>query len=330
MATRANRPPVLLLLGPTASGKTALACHLVDALAGEFGIELVSVDSALVYRDMNIGTAKPDAAILARYPHHLIDLIAPTQAYSAADFRRDALAVIGDIHGRSNIPLLVGGTMMYVKALLDGLSALPASDPAIRAEIEDQAHSLGWPAMHARLAQIDAATAARLSPNDSQRIQRALEVYRITGRPLSELQNRRAMASDDDASNPFPYATAGIALLPSVRSSLHERIAQRLDAMLVAGFVDELRGLRSRYALHADLPSMRTVGYRQIWNYLEGQISETQMRDQAVAATRQLAKRQLTWLRSMPNVEGFDCLDNATTSAVTDRLRRHLLGAPKA
>lgn len=330
MATRANRPPVLLLLGPTASGKTALACHLVDALAGEFGIELVSVDSALVYRDMNIGTAKPDAAILARYPHHLIDLIAPTQAYSAADFRRDALAVIGDIHGRSNIALLVGGTMMYVKALLDGLSALPASDPAIRAEIEDQAHSLGWPAMHARLAQIDAATAARLSPNDSQRIQRALEVYRITGRPLSELQNRRAMASDDDASNPFPYATAGIALLPSVRSSLHERIAQRLDAMLVAGFVDELRGLRSRYALHADLPSMRTVGYRQIWNYLEGQISETQMRDQAVAATRQLAKRQLTWLRSMPNVEGFDCLDNATTSAVTDRLRRHLLGAPKA
>ena len=330
MATRANRPPVLLLLGPTASGKTALACHLVDALAGEFGIELVSVDSALVYRDLNIGTAKPDAAILARYPHHLIDLIAPTQAYSAADFRRDALAVIGDIHGRSNIALLVGGTMMYVKALLDGLSALPASDPAIRAEIEDQAHSLGWPAMHARLAQIDAATAARLSPNDSQRIQRALEVYRITGRPLSELQNRRAMASDDDASNPFPYATAGIALLPSVRSSLHERIAQRLDAMLVAGFVDELRGLRSRYALHADLPSMRTVGYRQIWNYLEGQISETQMRDQAVAATRQLAKRQLTWLRSMPNVEGFDCLDNATTSAVTDRLRRHLLGAPKA
>ena len=330
MATRANRPPVLLLLGPTASGKTALACHLVDALAGEFGIELVSVDSALVYRDMNIGTAKPDAAILARYPHHLIDLITPTQAYSAADFRRDALAVIGDIHGRSNIPLLVGGTMMYVKALLDGLSALPASDPAIRAEIEDQAHSLGWPAMHARLAQIDAATAARLSPNDGQRIQRALEVYRITGRPLSELQNRRAMASDDDASNPFPYATAGIALLPSVRSSLHERIAQRLDAMLVAGFVDELRGLRSRYALHADLPSMRTVGYRQIWNYLEGQISETQMRDQAVAATRQLAKRQLTWLRSMPNVEGFDCLDNATTSAVTDRLRRHLLGAPKA
>ena len=330
MATRANRPPVLLLLGPTASGKTALACHLVDALAGEFGIELVSVDSALVYRDMNIGTAKPDAAILARYPHHLIDLIAPTQAYSAADFRRDALAVIGDIHGRSNIALLVGGTMMYVKALLDGLSALPASDPAIRAEIEDQAHSLGWPAMHARLAQIDAATAARLSPNDSQRIQRALEVYRITGRPLSELQNRRAMASDDDASNPFPYATAGIALLSSVRSSLHERIAQRLDAMLVAGFVDELRGLRSRYALHADLPSMRTVGYRQIWNYLEGQISETQMRDQAVAATRQLAKRQLTWLRSMPNVEGFDCLDNATTSAVTDRLRRHLLGAPNA
>jgi len=316
-----NQPPVLALLGPTASGKTALACELVDALNGEFGVELVSVDSALVYREMNIGTAKPDAAMLHRYPHHLINLIAPTEAYSAADFCRDARGAISQIHQRGNIPLLVGGSMMYVKALFEGLSALPPADAAIRAAIEAEALVSGWPAMHAQLAAIDPPTALRLSPNDSQRIQRALEVYRIAGVPLSSLQTRAATARGIDVAPAFDYPTMTIALLASERSLLHARIEQRFDLMLREGLIDEVGRLRERHQLHPDMPSMRTVGYRQVWQMLEGEISEGAMRAHAVAATRQLAKRQMTWLRSMPEVEAFDCLATSTPEAVTVRTR---------
>lgn len=290
--------PVLFLLGPTAAGKTALAC----ALADRFPLELVSVDSALVYRHMNIGTAKPDEAVLRAHPHALIDVVEPTEAYSAASFRRDALHEIDQIRAAGRVPLLVGGTMMYVKALLEGLSALPPADPRVRAQLEEQARSEGWPHLHARLAAVDPVTAARLAPNDSQRIQRALEVFALTGQPLSSLQRRAA-----DSIAPFPWR--GIALLPSDRSVLHARIAERFDTMLAGGLVEEVRNLRARFDLEPDMPSMRCVGYRQVWQYLDGEISATELRDQGVAATRQLAKRQLTWLRSMPALEPLDCLD---------------------
>lgn len=319
-----DHPAVLFLLGPTASGKTALACELVDALADEFRIELVSVDSALVYREMNIGTAKPDDGLLARYPHHLINLIAPTETYSAADFRRDALVATAGIVGRGNVPLLVGGTMMYVKALINGLSSLPPADSLVRAAIEADALRLGWPAMHARLASIDPTTATRLSPNDSQRIQRALEVHQITGVPISTLQTRDATADKKNAAPAFPFATAAFALLPSHRPSLHERIGRRFDAMLATGFVNEVRQLRTQYRLLPDMPSMRAVGYRQIWRFLDGEISQDAMREQGVAATRQLAKRQMTWLRSMPGIDAVDCLDPLSLSVVINRARKHL------
>jgi tRNA dimethylallyltransferase len=299
----ANR--VLFVLGPTASGKTALACELFDRYPNRF--HLVSVDSALVYREMNIGTAKPDAATLARYPHALIDLIAPTEAYSAADFRRDALREIHNAHAIQKTPLLVGGTMMYVKALTEGLSALPVADATVRAELEARAAEKGWPAMHDELRAVDPATAARLAPNDSQRIQRALEVYALTGTPISVLQTRCANLKDDV----FPFAATTIALMPnslSDRAVLHERIATRFDAMLAAGFIDEVRGLRARYALAPEMPSMRCVGYRQAWEFLDGAIDRNALRETGIAATRQLAKRQMTWLRSMPRAVQVDCL----------------------
>jgi tRNA dimethylallyltransferase len=299
----ANR--VLFVLGPTASGKTALACELFDRYPNRF--HLVSVDSALVYREMNIGTAKPDAATLARYPHALIDLIAPTEAYSAADFRRDALREIHAAHAMQKTPLLVGGTMMYVKALTEGLSALPVADATVRAELEARAAEKGWPAMHDELRAVDPATAARLAPNDSQRIQRALEVYALTGTPISVLQTRCANLKDDV----FPFAATTIALMPNSlrdRAVLHERIATRFDAMLAAGFIDEVRGLRARYALAPEMPSMRCVGYRQAWEFLDGAIDRNALRETGIAATRQLAKRQMTWLRSMPRAVQVDCL----------------------
>jgi tRNA dimethylallyltransferase len=311
-------PPVIFLLGPTASGKTALACHLIDQLAPDIRLEIVSVDSALVYRDMNVGTAKPDAAMQARYPHRLIDLIAPTEAYSAADFRRDALAAIEEITTSGATPLLVGGTMMYVKTLLEGLSALPPADQSVREALEAEAAQSGWPAMHALLAKVDPVTAARLAPNDSQRIQRALEVYEITGVAMSALHQR---GSDADRNDAFPYRGHLFALVPSARAVLHERIAARFGQMLAAGLVDEVALLRSRYALRAELPSMRAVGYRQVWQMLEGEITLDAMREQAIAATRQLAKRQMTWLRSMPGVESFDCLDADVTAHVEARVR---------
>jgi tRNA dimethylallyltransferase len=300
--------PVVLLMGPTASGKSALAL----ALARQFPVEIVSVDSAQVYRGMDIGTAKPDRATQARVPHHLIDVIEPTDAYSAARFRADALRAIADIRARRRIPLLVGGTMLYVKALVDGLSALPPADPALRAALDARAAVEGWPALHAELCRVDPATAARLAPNDAQRIQRALEVHRLTGAPLSQLQGAR------EAGGALGEHLA-LALMPADRARLHADIAARFDAMLAAGLVDELRGLRSRLALMPTMPSMRCVGYRQAWEFLDGAIDAGQLRAKGIAATRQLAKRQMTWLRSM-RVVAFDSGADAVIGAVTAAL----------
>ncbi|ARU32857.1 tRNA (adenosine(37)-N6)-dimethylallyltransferase MiaA [Sulfuriferula sp. AH1] len=291
-------PPAILLMGPTASGKTAAAV----ALSRTFPLEIISVDSALVYRDMDIGTAKPDAATLATAPHHLIDLIAPTEVYSAAQFRADVLPLMADITARGRVPLLVGGTMLYFKALREGLSDLPQADAGLRAEIERDAAERGWPALHHDLAQVDPMTAARLQPTDSQRIQRALEVVRLTGKPMSA-----AWAQGREAA--LPYRVLPLALMPSDRQVLHKRIAQRFDAMLGMGLLEELTGLRERYELHPDLPSMRCVGYRQVWSYQEGEYGYDEMRDRGIFATRQLAKRQLTWLRSMADAVMLDCLD---------------------
>ena len=276
----------LCLAGPTASGKTAAALAIADALSAIRPVEIVSVDSALVYREMDIGTAKPTAEERALVPHHLIDIIAATQAYSAAQFAADATRLIAEIRSRGHLPLLVGGTMLYFKALFEGLDEMPASDPAVRAELDAQAAQRGWPAMHDWLARIDPVTAARLPPGDSQRIQRALEVWRVSGRPLSSFHR------DKPAREPLPL----ISLEPNERAWLHERIAQRFDAMLAAGLVDEVRRLRDRGDLHAGLPSMRCVGYRQVWEALDAGTLDG-VRDKGIAATRQLAKRQLTWLR---------------------------------
>jgi tRNA dimethylallyltransferase len=282
----------ILLTGPTASGKSALALSLAEDLGGE----IVSVDSAQVYRGMDIGTAKPDAATRARVPHHLIDLIEPTESYSAARFCADATAAIAAIRARGRLPVLAGGTMLYVKALTEGLSALPRADQATRDAIDAEAARVGWPRMHAELARVDPAAAARLAPNDAQRIQRALEVWRLTGRPLSSWQGNR------DAT---PFEAIRIALVPADRERLHREIARRFDAMLDAGLVEELAALRRRYALDPSMPSMRSVGYRQAWRYLDGEIDRDTLRATGIAATRQLAKRQITWLRAMPG-NAFD------------------------
>lgn len=289
-----TRPLAIFLMGPTASGKTALACELSE----RFPLDLVSVDSALVYRGMDIGTAKPDPATLARYPHALVDIRDPSQPYSAADFRADAVPVMERISAQGRVPLLVGGTGLYFRALQQGLSDLPEADPATRARLAAEAQRLGWPAMHARLVNLDPTAAARIDCNDVQRLQRALEVIELTGRPLSELQ-RGAAAH-------FPWRVLKLALLPADRRVLHERIARRLDAMLAEGFLDEVRALRARGDLHADLPAIRAVGYRQAWEYLDGQTDAATFRDRAIFATRQLAKRQITWLRSDAGTRIFD------------------------
>jgi tRNA dimethylallyltransferase len=292
-------PPAIFLMGPTASGKTGLAVEL----AQRFPVELISVDSALVYRDMNIGTAKPDAATLARAPHHLIDIISPTEAYSAAQFCTDAQRLMADITARGKIPLLVGGTMLYFKALEGGLSDLPQADPGLRRQLEEAAAVRGWPALHDELAKVDPETAARLEPADAQRIQRALEVYKLTGRPLSQ-------HFSSDARRPsLPYRLLKLALLPSDRAVLHARIAERFDSMLEQGLVEEVRHLREAYpSLKLDMPSMRCVGYRQTWEFLDNDLDSSMLREKGIAATRQLAKRQMTWLRSMRHVNELDCL----------------------
>ena len=304
-------PPAIFLMGPTASGKTQVAVELAQQLP----LEIISVDSALVYRDMDIGTAKPDAATLARAPHHLINIRNPTDAYSAAAFRHDALRLMQDISARGKIPLLVGGTMLYFRALRFGLSDLPQADPGVRSELEQRAARVGWPALHAELAQLDPETAERLNPNDSQRIQRALEIYQITGTPMSTLIRQQPAPSQalplvgrGWGEGELPYKVLPIALTPSDRSQLHARIATRFAAMLKLGLVDELRALREKYPLHPDLPAMRCVGYRQAWKFIEGSINDAELLDQGIAATRQLAKRQLTWLRGMADNIELDCL----------------------
>ena len=288
------RNDVIFLMGPTASGKTALA----TALYRQLPCELISVDSALVYRGMDIGTAKPTAEELAQAPHHLIDIRDPASNYSAADFRSDALRLIAEIQHRGNIPLLVGGTMLYFKALLDGISALPEADPVIRAQLEAEATQKGWVALHEELAKVDPVSAQRIHPNDPQRINRALEVFRITGRSLTELTAEKG--------EPFAYPVHQFAIAPTERAVLHQRIALRFDQMLAAGFEQEVIALRKRADLHLDLPSMRCVGYRQMWQYLDGDCDYAQMRERGIAATRQLAKRQLTWLRSWQNLTWLD------------------------
>ena len=292
-----NLPHAIFLMGPTASGKTSVAVELAQHLP----VELISVDSALVYRDMDIGTAKPDTATLARAPHHLIDIINPTEAYSAAAFRHDALRLMRDITSKGKIPLLVGGTMLYFKALREGLSDLPQADPAVRAALDAEIAQYGIRHLHQQLSLVDAETAMRLKPTDTQRIQRAMEIYRLTGSPMSTLLSQQE-------STELPYRIIPIALIPSDRSILHARIATRFKAMLKLGLLDELHALRKKYPLHANMTSMRCVGYRQAWKFMGGEISEAQLLEPGLAATRQLAKRQLTWLRSMPESIELDCL----------------------
>ena len=304
--------PAILLLGPTAAGKSAIAL----ALAQRFDGEIVSADSAQVYRGMDIGTAKPDAATRAAIPHHLLDVIDPTDAYSAARFRRDALAAVGAIRRRGRVPIVAGGTMLYFKALREGLSALPEADAGVRAAIDARAAREGWPALHAELARVDPATAARLSPHDAQRIQRALEVHALTGRLLSQLQGER-----EGKRGVGP--TIEVALAPADRAELHAAIARRFDAMLDAGLIDEVRALRERYPLHPDLPSMRCVGYRQVYDYLEGHVDRPGLRERGIAATRQLAKRQLTWLRGM-ETEPLECFAADVIDKASARVARAL------
>ncbi|AOV98658.1 tRNA (adenosine(37)-N6)-dimethylallyltransferase MiaA [Edwardsiella hoshinae] len=287
-------PPAIFIMGPTASGKTALAM----ALRERFPLEIISVDSALIYRGMDIGTAKPSADELARAPHRLIDIRDPAQSYSAADFRADALREMAEITAQGRIPLLVGGTMLYYKALLEGLSPLPPADAAVRARIEQQAREQGWTALHQELARIDPIAAARIHPNDPQRLSRALEVFFVSGNTLTELTRVSGEA--------LPYAVSQFAIAPSSRELLHQRIALRFQQMLAAGFEQEARGLFARGDLHPDLPSVRCVGYRQMWSYLAGEIDYDEMVYRGICATRQLAKRQMTWLRGWESVQWLD------------------------
>lgn len=297
-------PPALFLMGPTASGKTDLAIDLCDTLP----CEIISVDSALIYQGMDIGTAKPTAAELKKAPHKLIDILDPAQSYSVAEFRKDALVAMHDITARGNIPLLVGGTMMYYKALIDGLSPLPESDQDVRRVIESQAEELGWNVLHQQLAQIDPTSARRIHPNDPQRLIRALEVYRLTNRSMTDL-----MATKSD---PIPYNVRQFCIAPDDRKVLHERIANRFQLMVDKGFQTEVEKLKNRDDLHLNLPSIRCVGYRQMWQHLDGDYDFNEMREKSIAATRQLAKRQLTWLRGWENIHPLDTFSSDNLSKV--------------
>jgi len=304
------KPLVVSIMGPTASGKTAAAL----AIAEKIPAEIISVDSALVYREMDIGTAKPSTEELAQVPHHLIDILDPLDSYSVMQFRQDAIRLAAEISARGKLPLLVGGTMLYFKGLKDGLDALPQADAALRAELDAEAAAIGYPAMHAKLAALDPITAERLKPNDSQRIQRALEIIALTGQPMSALL---AQAPKTE----LPFTLLPIALEPSDRSVLHTRIATRFDAMLKGGaLLDEVKALRARGDLHLGLPSMRCVGYRQSWEYLDGAYSLAELRERGIAATRQLAKRQLTWLRSMDDRHIVDCLAPDASGAILQQI----------
>jgi tRNA dimethylallyltransferase len=291
-------PRAIFLMGPTASGKTALAIDLVE----NYNCEIISVDSALVYKGMDIGTAKPDAELQARAPHRLIDLIDPTEAYSAANFREDALREMADISAKGKVPLLVGGTMMYFKFLRDGAAQLPKADEAVRQRLLAQGEEFGWPHMHAQLAKVDPVAAERLKPMDSQRIQRALEVFEVSGKTLTQF-----WAEQDE--QPLPYDVISFAVMPKERKTLHKRIAQRYQIMMKQGFVEEVKTLFARGDLHEELPSIRCVGYRQVWQYLKGEIDYDEMVERGIIATRQLAKRQITWLRSWPDLNWLDTED---------------------
>jgi tRNA dimethylallyltransferase len=300
--------PIPVLTGPTGTGKSELALRL----AAEFPVEIVSVDSAQVYRGLDIGSAKPDAATRAAVPHHLIDLVDANASYSAGQFVRDATIAIEQIESRGKVPLLVGGTMLYLRALMGGIAALPAASEAIRAGIDDDARRVGWPAMHARLAEVDAPAAARIHPNDAQRIQRALEVFAVGGRPISELQRENK--------RPLERQFVCAALMPLDRARLHQGLSQRFDSMMAAGLLDEVRGLFARGDLTDDLPAIRAVGYRQLWAHLAGAYSLETAVERAVAATRQLAKRQMTWLRAMPNIRAVDPYDAQAFVGVRESL----------
>ena len=311
MTSKSNFP-VIAIMGPTASGKTAAALEIARHIPSE----IISMDSALVYRGMDIGTAKPSAEEQALVPHHLIDIIEPTESYSAARFREDALRLIKEIQARGHMPLLVGGTMLYFRALTAGLDDLPSADPVIRKRLEDEAAEKGWPALHARLTQLDQVTAERLKPTDAQRIQRALEIIELTGRPLSEQQSGPQRLE-------LPFNLIPVALEPSDRLKLHERIALRFDLMLKDDLlIHEVEKLRARGDLHLGLPSMRCVGYRQTWQYLDGEFDRKTLRDKSIAATRQLCKRQLTWLRAMPERQVVDCLAPDAVEQVLSIIRQ--------
>ncbi len=303
-------PAAIFLMGPTASGKTGLAVELLKHLP----IELISVDSALVYKGMDIGTAKPDAETLTKAPHHLIDLIEPTDTYSAAHFRKDALVLMAGITSKGRIPLLVGGTMLYFNALQGGLSQLPEANQAVRRRLDEEALTVGWATMHDKLAQIDPETAARLKTSDAQRIQRALEVFELSGKPMSVLYKETGQTA-------LPYRLLKLALVPSDRGILHQRIADRFDAMLAQGFLDEVRRLRKHYPdLSPESPAMRCVGYRQALEFLDGMVEKTEFREKGIAATRQLAKRQLTWLRGMDDIIEIDSLNPAVNEIALESI----------
>ena len=288
-----TQPPAIFLLGPTASGKSDLAMKLTSHLP----VELVSVDSALVYRDMNIGTAKPDAEILRQYPHHLVDIRNPDEVYSAADFRSEVLTLMSAISERGNIPLLVGGTMLYFKVLIEGIASMPAADSAIREKIAREAETGGWQKVHQRLAEVDPESAARIHPNDPQRLQRALEIWELTGESMTQLHKKQ----QDLVS--LPFSVCQLAIIPSDRADLHRIIAARFEQMIKDGFIEEVEHLREKYDLNAELPSIKSVGYRQVWQYLEGEVDRKAMQERAIIATRQLAKRQFTWLRGWSNLK---------------------------
>ena len=319
-----HQPPILCIVGPTGAGKTHLTMALAEhaKLIGKT-VEIISMDSALVYRGLDIGSAKPSKAEQAAVQHHLIDILEPTESYSAARFANDAKQLCTEIRARGNIPIVVGGTMLYWRAWAYGLSSLPPADPEIRARLDEQGKLIGWPAMHAELAKVDPITAARLQPNDSQRVQRALEVFEITGKPMSELL-ADAPSEDGREGSAIPEWIDLISLEPSDRSRLHQNLEKRFDEMLVGGLLEEVRLLRKNPDLHGDLPAIRSVGYRQVWEFLSGEVDQTEMRYKALAATRQLGKRQLTWLRAIAGRKTFDPFNPSELNAALEHCKQSL------